>query len=310
MHTDRSPNPFEALHCFDIGGSTIKSGTVDAAGEVRAGARVATPLHDFEAFAAAVETLIEGGSTPVALAVPGPVDPDTGRIRCANVPCIDGRPLAADLGTVLGRPVVVANDADCFALAEALRGAGRGHRIVFGIILGTGVGGGIVIDGRPLAGTGGVAGEWGHGPITATRAGSPPAEVPRFRCGCGLTGCVNTVGGARGLERLHVHLHGAQVSSTAILADWATGAPAATRTVDVWADLVADPLALAVNLLGPAVAPVGGGLGTVPALVARLDAAVRARVMRRSGGAILVPAACREPGLVGAGLLALGASRG
>ena len=134
--------------------------------------------------------------------------PIRGTIKAANIPCIDGLPLAALLTDRLGRPVIIGNDADCFALAEAVLGAGKSHRIVFGAILGTGVGGGLVIDGRLVTGRGGYAGEWGHAPVAATRVGTPPVELPRFACGCGLHGCVNTLGGARGMERLHAHLGG------------------------------------------------------------------------------------------------------
>ena len=115
---------------------------------------------------------------PVAIAIAGVVDPDTGTIKVANIPCIDGLPLAAVLADRLKRPVTVGNDADCFALAEAMVGAGRSHRIVFGVILGTGVGGGLVIDGRLVTGRGGYAGEWGHAPAAATRVGTPPVELP------------------------------------------------------------------------------------------------------------------------------------
>jgi N-acetylglucosamine kinase len=209
--------------------------------------------------------------------------------------------VAAELSAALGLPVWVFNDADCFALAEARQGAGRGHRNVFGIILGTGVGGGLVLDGRIVTGAGGYAGEWGHGPVVNG------ALVPWFACGCGLSGCLDTVGGARGIERLHQHLHGEAADSVRVLERWQAGDAAAERTVEVWAEVVSGPLAMVLNVVGASVGPVGGGLANVPALIARLDAAVRARVLRVDAGPLLRVAELRvEPGLVGAALAGAG----
>jgi N-acetylglucosamine kinase len=297
--------------CFDIGGSAIKGGMATDPLSVALLGRVPTPLDDFEAFAGEIAAMASRGpdAGSIALSITGVIDPATGLIKAANIPCIDGRPLAADLQARLGRTVRVANDADCFALAEAGAGAGRGHRIVFGAILGTGVGGGLVIDGRIVNGAGGYAGEWGHGPVAATRAGDPPVEVPQFPCGCGLAGCIDTVGGARGMERLHRHLHGAALPSTAIVEAWLAGDPAARRTVEVQIDLLANPLALVVNVVGADIVPVGGGLGRVPDLVARLDAEVRRRILRRTDRPLVVPGEIvPEAGLVGAALLALSAA--
>ncbi|WAJ26302.1 ROK family protein [Antarcticirhabdus aurantiaca] len=296
------------IACFDIGGSAIKAAIARSPSDIEILGSRPTPLRDFDAFADALAAAIaEAGlppHAPAALSITGVVDPASGTIKVANIPCIDGRTLGPDLTQRLGRPVTVANDADCFALAEAVEGAGAGHRIVFGAILGTGVGGGLVIDGRLVQGAGGFAGEWGHGPITATRAGTPPVEVPRFPCGCGQVGCVDAVGGARGLERLHAHLHGVGRTSREITDAWLAGDAAAARTIDVFTDLVADPLALVVNVIGADIIPVGGGLSNVRPLLERLDAAVRARILRRTGAPLVVPAQCRvEPGLIGAAIM-------
>lgn len=298
------------ITCFDIGGSAIKSAVAHSPSDIRPLTRTPTPLDDFDAFAAALGAQLAAAPlearSAMALSITGVVDPETGLITCANIPCIDGRSLAADLEARLGGRVVIANDADCFALAEAMVGAGRGHRIVFGAILGTGVGGGLVIDGRIVSGAGGYAGEWGHGPIVASTAGSPPAEIPRFACGCGLAGCLDTVGGARGMERLHRHLHGAERSSADIVEAWLQGGSAAARTIDCYVDLVSGPLALAVNIVGAGIVPVGGGLGRVPRLVARIDELVRGRILRRTDRHLVVPSVSKvEPGLIGAALLGL-----
>jgi N-acetylglucosamine kinase len=225
------------------------------------------------------------------------VDPESGVLKVANIPCLDGRRVGAELSAALGLPVWVFNDADCFALAEARQGAGRGHRNVFGVILGTGVGGGLVLDGRIVTGSGGYAGEWGHGPVVNG------AVVPRFACGCGLEGCLDTVGGARGIERLHAHLHGEMLDSVTLLKRWRSGDPAMVHTVEVWADVVGGPLAMVLNVVGASVVPVGGGLANEPALIAVLDTAVRARVLRVADGPLLRVAELQvEPGLVGAAL--------
>jgi N-acetylglucosamine kinase len=295
---------------FDIGGSAIKAARAASPDALVETGRVKTPLDDFEAFAAAIAGLIGDAEpeAPVAIAITGVVDPASGRIKCANIPCIDGRALAADLRERLRRPVHIANDADCFALAEARRGAGRGTPVVFGAILGTGVGGGLVINGHLVSGGGGFAGEWGHGgPVAATLAGVPPVEIPRFACGCGQMGCVDTIGGARGLERLHRHLHGLDLASTEIIALWRDGDEQAERTIGVYVDLVSGPLSLVVNTTGAGIVPVGGGLARATDLIARLDHAVRNRILRATDRPLLVPGMVTpEPGLVGAALLAAG----
>ncbi len=294
---------------FDIGGSAIKGGIARSETDIAPLGRRPTPKDDFPAFVETLKSFIaETGERPsrIALSIAGVVDPDTQRLIVANIPCIHDRNLAAGLEAELGLPVLIANDADCFAMAEAELGAGRGHRIVFGAILGTGVGGGVVSDGRLVNASGGFAGEWGHGPIIASQAGTPPVAIPAYACGCGQKGCVDTVGGARGLERLHKTLHDLDFSSEEIIADWQRGEERATRTIDVYVDLVASPLALAINITGATIVPVGGGLSNVEPLLAELDQAVRTRILRKFDRPLVVRSECRiEPGLIGAALLGL-----
>ena len=265
-------------------------------------------MNDLNAFVSAIEeVLVRSPAAPdatVAISIAGVVDPDTGAIKAANIPCIDGLSLAALLAARLTRAVIIGNDADCFVLAEAVRGAGQAYRIVFGAILGTGVGGGLVIDGRLVTGPGGYAGEWGHAPVAATRVGAPPVELPRFACGCGLHGCVNTLGGARGMERLHAHLGSPRINSFDIIEQWQAGDGAATRTIDYYMEIVAPPLALVVNVVGAGIVPVGGGLGKSPQLIERLDREVRSRLLRRTDSRLVVQARLEiEPALVGAAIL-------
>lgn len=303
------------ITCFDIGGSAIKSASADADGRIGPPRRVPTPTTDFAAFTAAMQGLIGAAGTTrgVAISIAGVVDPADGRIKCANIPCIDGRALAADLAAEFDLPVWIANDADCFALAEAWAGAGRGHANVFGLILGTGVGGGLVIGGRLIGGPGGFAGEWGHGPVAAHYAGTPPQAIPRFACGCGQTGCLDAIGGARGIERLHAALHPgtAVLDSRAIIDAWQAGDGAAARTVDCFIDILAGPLAMLVNTIGASVLPVGGGLANSAPLIELLDRAVRARILRKTGAAIVVVGQSgAEPGLIGAAWLGLAKTGG
>jgi len=304
------------ITCFDIGGTAIKCAVATADGKISDLHRVPTPTKDFAAFTDAMRTLIAAGGPTrgVAISIAGVIDPATGRIKCANIPCIDGRTLAADLTTVLGLPVWIINDADSFTLAEAHAGAGRGHSTVFGLILGTGVGGGLVIGGHLISGPGGFAGEWGHGPVAAQFAGTPPHSIPRYRCGCGQTGCLDTVGSARGMERLHLALHQSPLDSREIIAAWQAGDAGAERTISCFIDLLSGPLAMLVNTVGASILPVGGGLANSAPLIARLDQAVRAAILRKTGAPIIVPGQSGvEPGLIGAawlGLEKLGSAHG
>ncbi|QCI99514.1 ROK family protein [Agrobacterium larrymoorei] len=295
--------------CFDIGGTAIKGAGAWSVDDVRPVARRQTPIHDFEAFVGVLKSVIEEiGETPdcVALSIAGIIDPDTERAVIANIPCAHGRLLKADLEAALGFSVLIANDADCCALAEYGAGAGRGHRVVFGAILGTGVGGGLVIDGKLINSEGGFAGEWGHGPVAATRAGNPPVELPRFACGCGLEGCVDAIGSARGMEKLHRHLARTEMKAEEILDAWQAGDEAAARTIDIYVDILSGPLALVINMTGATIVPVGGGLSNSTPLLAALDQAVRNRILRKFQRPLVVKAECEiEPGLVGAAVLGL-----
>ncbi len=269
---------------FDIGGSRIR-----AARDGKGLGEVSTP-GEAAAFFAALQGFLRPEDRVVAISIAGVLDPDNHRIKVANIPCIDGRALAPELAQVLGRRVVVLNDADCFALAEVAVGAARGHRNVFGVILGSGVGGGLVIGGQVVQGAGGFAGEWGHGPVI---------REPAFPCGCGQTGCLDTVGSARGLERLHQHLTGEVIGSVEVIRRWRAGM--AAPAVGLWLELVAGQLAMVVNLVGCSIVPVGGGLANDRALIAALDRAVRARILRRVDQPLVVVAeAGPDAGLIGA----------
>lgn len=292
----------------DIGGSQIRLARRVQGHDHEVFARLPTPASDWGQFRAALGDGLGALTAPAAalsISIAGVVSPETGQVIAANIPCVNARPLAADLQAALGLPVVVTNDADCAALAEARVGAGAGHGVVFCAVLGTGVGGGLVVDGRLVRGAGGLTGEWGHAPIVneaLLQAGDGRSvRVPRFRCGCGLAGCADTVGGARGLERLHAWLHQQEQTSHQILDAWRIGEADATATVSAYIELVSGPLALVVNVTGASVVPVCGGLGRCTELVMALDAAVRRQILRHSDCALVVPSQLNDQaGLVGA----------
>jgi N-acetylglucosamine kinase len=280
---------------FDIGGSRIRAATWDGKALVSLG-EVPTPAQDLEAFTRAITGFVEGRKARgIAISIAGVVDPATETGIVANIAAIDGLALGPALRLATGVPVIVLNDADCFALAETWQGAGRGHDNVFGVILGTGVGGGLVIGGKLVTGVGGYAGEWGHGPVLRGDFA--------LRCGCGQVGCVDMIGGARGLERLHLLRTGETGGSEEIVARWQAGDAIAAATMELWRDLVAGPLAMVLNTLGSSVVPIGGGLSRAPGVVAYLDEGLRARLLRRSAGPLAVVAQCgADAGLLGAAM--------
>jgi N-acetylglucosamine kinase len=295
--------------CFDIGGTAIKGAVASSAHDIRPFPRRPTPEADFEAFVETLRDVISQADekpSGIAISIAGVIDPDTGRTISANIPCAHGRHFKTDLESALQLPVIIANDADCFVLAEAAVGVGQGHRVVFGVILGSGVGGGLVVDGELINVDGGFAGEWGHGPIAARVAGSPPVQLPAFPCGCGLEGCLDAIASARGMEKLHRHLHRQDLTSEDIVERWQAGDRNAGHTIEILVDILASPLALVVNVTGATIVPVGGGLSNAEALLTALDQAVRSRILRRFERPLVLKAACQiEPGLIGAAILGL-----
>ena len=291
---------------FDIGGSKIEFARVDRDGAVTNRATLPTPHTHWDDFVASLKTLVtaDGGHPArIGISIAGTTDSATGIAQAANVPVVNGHHLENEIAAALGVPVRVGNDADCFALAEAAVGAGKGMPIVFGAILGTGVGGGLVIGGRMVRGANGVTGEWGHGPLLAEAVAA--RGIPVIRCGCGQIGCLDSYGSARGLERIHTALTSDVRTSHQITEAWHAGDSNATRTIDAFVELIAGPLSMIVNAIGPWIIPVGGGLSSDAALLSRIDVAVRQRVLGRYDAPLVVPGRTRgASGLIGAAMLA------
>ena len=253
---------------IDLGGTKIELAALDAAGSMRLRRRVATPAGDYDATIDAVASLLrdaerELGSTgSVGVAMPGAISLATGRVKNANSTCLNGRPLQTDLERVLERPVRLANDANCFALSEASDGAAAGEGIVFGVILGTGVGGGIAIDGRVVTGANSIAGEWGHNPLPSPQ----PEDLPMPACYCGRRGCIETYLSGPALSADHGKSLGARIDAQEIAERAVDGDPECVRAMARYEERLARSLASVINVLDPDVIVLGGGLSNVASL--------------------------------------------
>jgi fructokinase len=253
---------------IDLGGTKIEAVALDDTGQELARQRVATPRHDYAATLEAMAGLVAGleGATyqrgSVGVGMPGAISPASGLVKNANSTWLNGQPLDRDLSARLARPVRFANDANCFALSEATDGAGAGARVVFGVILGTGVGAGIVVDGRVLTGPNAVAGEWGHNPMPAPR----PDEWPGPDCYCGRSGCIETLLSGPGLAADHERHTGMKERAEGIVELASAGNPAAEATLARYEERLARAFGSVINLLDPDVIVFGGGLSQIPRL--------------------------------------------
>ena len=261
---------------IDLGGTKTEGIGLDASTPVAVRRRVATP-RDYGGTLDAIARIVAeieadaGRTGSVGVGIPGVVSRATGLVKNANSTWLNGRPLLADLEARLSRSVRVANDANCFTLSEAIDGAGQGFETVFGVILGTGVGGGIAIRQRLHEGPNQIAGEWGHNPLpwmTDEERASAPA------CYCGKVGCVETFLSGPAFERDHVLLSGARRSSQDIVRAAASGDPYAIQTLDRYENRLARALAAVINLLDPDAIVLGGGMSNLPDLASAVSAAL------------------------------------
>jgi fructokinase len=259
---------------IDLGGTKIEGLAIGADGAQRVRRRIAAPRGDYANTLKAVAGLVAaieaecGERGSVGIGIPGTISPATGVIKNSNSTWLNGRPLREDVARLLDREVRIANDANCFALSEATDGAAAGARVVFGVIVGTGTGGGVVIESQVLVGANAIGGEWGHNPLPAARG----VESPGPPCYCGRSGCIETFLCGPALARDYTGGAGAAVSAADVAARAAAGDALADAALSRYEDRMARALGSVINLLDPDVIVLGGGLSNIARLYDRVPA--------------------------------------
>lgn len=280
------PRPVPRLG-IDLGGTKIEAAVVAPNGSFLFRERCSTPHNDYDGTISAIAALVDRAlqerpdcAPAVGVAIPGALSPASGLVKNANSTWLIGRPFDRDLAAALARPVRVANDANCFTLSEALDGAGTGAKVVFGIIAGTGLGGGIVVNGEVLTGAHAIAGEWGHNPLPSPELDERPGPA----CYCGRHGCIETWLSGPALAADYARLTGRFQTPPDIVAAARHRDPHASQVLDRWLDRFARALAGIINLLDPDVVVFGGGLSNIaeiyPALSQRLPAHIFSETAR------------------------------
>ncbi|MGD9504987.1 MAG: ROK family protein [Syntrophobacteraceae bacterium] len=253
---------------IDLGGTKTEIIALDAVGRELLRHREATPRDDYRAVVRMIARLVSdaekdlGERATVGIGAPGAVSQATGSVKNSNSVCLNGRPLRQDLEAILERPIAMANDANCFALSEAVDGAGAGAGVVFGVIVGTGVGAGVVVHGKVLTGANAIAGEWGHNPLPWPLDGERPGPP----CYCGKRGCIETFLSGPGAARLHAEATGEALDARAIVERAEAGDPACEESMRRYEDRMARSLAHVVNILDPDVIVLGGGMSNIERL--------------------------------------------
>jgi fructokinase len=257
---------------IDLGGTKIEGIAIADDGGERLRRRMAAPRGDYASTLAAVAGLVHDLERELAtrgsvgVGIPGTISPATGLIKNSNSTWLIGQPLAEDLPRVLNRPVRFANDANCFALSEATDGAAAGAEVVFGVIIGTGTGGGVVVNRHVLVGANAIAGEWGHNPLPAPRGD----ESPGPSCYCGRRGCIETFLSGPGLALDHAESGGSTLTAQEIAARAMAGDALADRSLARYEARMARALASVINVLDPDVIVLGGGLSNIDRLYERV----------------------------------------
>lgn len=283
---------------IDLGGTKIEIAVLDDTGALLLRKRVPTPSNDYTMIVKAITDLVHevdralGVTLTIGIGAPGSVSNETGRVKNSNTTCVNDKPLAQDLERMIGRAVRVSNDANCFALSEAVDGAARDARVVFGVILGTGVGGGIVIDKEVLDGPNGIGGEWGHNPLPWITL----EEHPGRRCYCGKLGCIETFCCGAGLSRTYAAIAGREISAKEVGDLVARGDDQAERALAIYEDRLARGLASVINILDPNVVVLGGGLSKLTRLYDTVPNLWKQYVFSDSVRTKLVPAAHGDSG--------------
>lgn len=282
----------------DLGGTKTEVVALDRSGAELVRRRVPTPAHDYDAVLACISALVGdvehdlGARASVGVGTPGALSRATGLLRNSNTACLNGKPFDADLARALGREVRIANDANCFALSEAVDGAGRDASVVFGVILGTGVGGGVVVGRRVIEGCNGIAGEWGHNPLPSPS----DAELPGPSCYCGKRGCVETFLSGPGLARDFEQTSGVRVSGAEVAARAQNQDSAAIQSLDRYLDRLARSLAVVINVIDPQVVVLGGGVSRIARLYDELPRRLGAYVFSDRVDTRIAPAVHGDSG--------------
>jgi len=259
---------------IDLGGTKTEILALGDRGEQLLRHRIATPRDDYGDVVRAISELVRdaesklGRRGSVGVAIPGAISRKTGLVKNANSTCLIGHPLDKDLSAALQREVRVENDANCFALSEASDGAGTSRDTVFGIIIGTGIGGGICAGGRVLAGAHGIAGEWGHNPLPSPRGRQETENAPR--CYCGRYGCIESWCSGPAVVSHYEARTGRTLSVPDIVEAARRGEGPAVAEMEAYYDRLARSIASIVNVLDPDIIVMGGGLSNIGALYAEL----------------------------------------
>lgn len=296
------------IYGIDVGGSKIQLSIFDEQLVRRLSYRDSTPRHDYQRLLSTLSGMVDKADRAmrrqcrIGIGFPGYID---GRDRAvtSNIPCVTGKPFIRDFGKLANRDVCVSNDLRAFAVSESAGGAGAGHERVLGVVLGTGAGSCLCIDCEPFGNYGGLAGEWGHVPISA------PAvlryDLPLIRCGCSRHGCYETYVSGPGLTRLHAALGSRDASAKEIWSAYRDGESAARRTIHCYIDILAEGFSMQILHYDPDVIVLGGGMSVVPELYAELTSALQSRSMKGAEPPpVLPPVFGAASGARGAALLA------
>lgn len=276
---------------IDLGGTKIEAAAIDRGGRFVSRRRVSTP-RNYDDTIGAISQLVDaaeaeiGASCSVGIGCPGSISPQTGLMRNANAVFLNGRLFKQDLARALGREIRMANDANCLALSEAVDGAAAGARAAFALILGTGCGGGLVVNGSIVEGANGIGGEWGHVPLPWAE----PAELPSPECWCGQKGCLELWISGSGLQRDHLKRTGIPADGGNILEAVRRREEGAIATFDAYVHRLGRAIAMLANILDPDAFILGGGMSNVTELYDRLPAIVRRYTFADQWNATIVPA--------------------
>jgi len=257
---------------IDLGGSKIELIALDHQDNVRMRIRRPTPAGDYDASIALIVDMVRKTekklqtTTTVGIGTPGAVSLSSGAMKNCNSTCLNGQPLQQDLEHALQRKIRLTNDANCFALSETMHGAAQGAKIVFGVILGTGVGGGLVVNGKIIDGANHIAGEWGHNPLPLSAA----TDFPGPACYCGKYGCIESWLSGPAMSACHQRNTGEELSAEAIVSASVSGNTLCTKTLERYYQRLAMALATVINVVDPDVIVLGGGLSNIDALYRRV----------------------------------------